>query len=725
MTGDDPSGGEQTFSLEEILSEHRYDNTIKGRREKSEAQSDDGSEQELESILSMARTRGGEEEPASRRGLLMQLSMARTRGGEELKQAEEPPDGRERRETGVFASSEFDFSNNEEFQRMFAPSTDYLGEPPEPETDVYVPPEPEEIKPLLNRINDRAHRLREPVRDMPPAEAAKKLEPYVRSLTLRAFAALALNIPMLYISLSHRIGLPMPEAVSFLFRPYIYVFVVMTLQLLTMFCGLDVLARGAIDLFHLRPSAETGVVAACFSSIVHVFSILLYGPSWHAYLPYCVVSSLLVMMSIWGARLRCGARLRTYMVAKNAEVTQSVTMEDRIWEDVAGVTKREAAPEGFVPQTESPDNVQRFFNFFIPFALVASVVLAFLASFGAGRGRDFWWAWSAILSSVTPAASFIAFVLPFNFVSKRVAQAGVALAGWSAARHMSKANVAVLTDNDIFPGDTVSLNGIKVIGTHAYDKALSYTTSVVHASGSGLAKPFVAFFKGDTSHFKRITDFQHYEGGGMGAYIGSDRVLVGSYNFMVSMSVSVPSDLKTKHAVYTAINMELVAVFAMIYTPLAEVRGAIHQLSRNKVQPMFAVRDFNLTALLVKEKFKLSDDQIDYPVIEERLTLSDPTRKVYAKPVAIAGREGLPAYAESIVGSLALARTSRLNLLLSAICAAAGLLVVFYLIYTGAVSSATEFFNDHAATVSPVNILLYQLLWALPAAIVSSWAARY
>ena len=718
------SGGDQNYSLEDILSEYRYDSAVKGRKGRTTVTQDtltklsDDTKALLSDISKYAdrpsvRANAGS---SGADGLSMALAQS---------VSEPEPEPEAKQETGEFVSSEVDFSNNEDFQRMFAPAANYLGDPPEPESDTHIPaaPPPPERQSLFRRLSDRAHRLKEPVKDSLPSEAAKKLEPYVRSLTFRAFAALALNAPMLYITFSHRLGLPLPGGINFLLHPYIYVFTVLALQTLTMFCGLDVLARGAADLFRLRPSVDTGVVMACLASMAHVFSILLYGNSWTAYLPYCAVSSFLVFMSVWGERLRQGARLRTYVVAKNAEICQCVTMEDRIWEDVSGVTKRESRPEGFVQQAESPDNVQRFFNFFMPLALILSVVFAFLASFGAGSGKDFWWAWSAILSCVTPFVSLIAFVLPYTFVSRRVAHMGVALAGWPAARSMLRANVAVMTDADIFPGETVTLNGYKYIGTHAHDKALSYTASVVYASGSGLARPFIAFFKGDLSHLKRITDFQHYEGGGMGAYIGPDRVLVGSYNFMVSMSVSVPSDLKTKHAVYTAINMELVAVFAIKYTPLPEVRSAVHLLSRNRVQPMFAVRDFNLTALLVKEKFKLADEEMDYPVIEERLTLSDPSRKVYAKTVAIAGKEGLPSYAESIVGSLALARTSKLNLILSGICAAVGLLLVFYLIYTGGVSPLK--FNEYASKVSPVNILLYQILWAVPAFIISSWASRY
>lgn len=603
------------------------------------------------------------------------------------------------------------FGPPEDFSQAFAPSNAYVGTHEDDDAEA-IPDEPR--KTLRERVNERSKRLKEPEADISPSDAAAKLIPFVRSLTFRTLGAFLLCLPIIYGTLSHRFMLPFPKAIDFLYHPYMYLFFMLAGQIAVMLCAADILAKGLIDLFRLRPTVDTGVVVACLASMAHVFSIFIAPQKWSVFLPYCVVSATSVLFSLFSARLRYGARLRTYMVAKNADSCQVVTMEDRLFDDSSGITKRAGASDGFVLQTEQSDNIERFFNFFIPLALISSLLLAALVTFSADRPTNFFWVWSAMMSCVAPFSSLLAFVLPFNAVSTRLATVGASLAGWTGAKQLARSDVAVLTDSDVFPHGSVALNGLKVFGNHSFDKVISYATSVVSASGSELSRAFNELLKGNRDAIRTVHDFQHYEGGGMGAYLDNDRVLLGSYNFMVSMSISMPQELNIKNAVFISINMELAGIFAINYVTQNSVKSALTMLARHGCLPLFAVRDFNITASNLKSRFKLDEEQMDYPVIEERLTLSDPNRVVRAKPSAIAGKEGLLTYAEIIVGGLSLKRTANINLGLSMASAVLGLLFMFYFTSIGA-----------ASTASPVNVLLFQLLWTVPVLLVSAWSSRY
>jgi len=603
------------------------------------------------------------------------------------------------------------FGPPENFSQTFAPSNEYVGTHEDDDAE-YMPEEPK--KTLRERLNEHSKRLKDPDIEISPAEAASKLIPYVRSLTFRAFGALILCLPLIYGTLAHRFLLPFPQAIDFLYHPYMYLFFMLAGQILVMLCAAEIIGKGLADLFRLRPTVETGVAVACIASMAHVFSIFIFPQRWDTFLPYCAVSAVSVFFALMSARLRHGARLRTYMVAKNANPCQIVTMEDRLFDDSSGITKREGDPESFALQTERPDNVERFFNFFIPLALISGALLAFMVSFGSDEPKNFFWVWSAIMSCVAPFASLLAFVLPYNAVSTRLATVGAALAGWTGAKNLARSDVAVLTDSDIYPPGAVTLNGLKVFGSHSFDKVISYATSVVSASGSELSRAFNELLKGNRDAIRTVHDFQHYEGGGMGAYLNNDRVLLGSYNFMVSMSISMPTELNIKNAVFISINMELAGIFAINYTVQNSVKVSLAMLARHGCLPLFAVRDFNITASNLKSRFKLDDEQMDYPVIEERLTLSDPNRTVRAKPSAIAGKEGLLTYAEIIIGGLSLKRTANINLWMSVASALLGFLMMLYFTSIGAASAA-----------SPANVLMFQFLWTVPVLLVSAWSARY
>jgi hypothetical protein len=603
------------------------------------------------------------------------------------------------------------FGPSEDFSQTFAPSDEYIGTHEDDDAE-YIPDEPK--KNLFERMQEHSKRLKNPETEISPATAAAKLMPYVRSLTFRALGALVLCLPLIYGTLAHRFLLPFPQAIDFLYHPYMYLFFMLAGQILVMMCAAEIIAKGLADLFRLRPTVETGVAVACIASMAHVFSIFIFPQRWDAFLPYCAVSAVSVFFALVSARLRYGARLRTYMVAKNANPCQVVTMEDRLFDDSSGITKREGDSEGFALQTERPDNVERFFNFFMPLALISGALLAFMVSFGSDEPKNFFWVWSAIMSCIAPFASLLAFTLPYNAVSTRLATVGAAIAGWTGAKNLARSDVAVLTDSDIYPPGSVTLNGLKVFGTHSFDKVISYATSVVSASGSELSRAFNELLKGNHDAICTVHDFQHYEGGGMGAYLNNDRVLVGSYNFMVSMSISMPQELNIKNAVFISINMELAGIFAINYTVQNSVKVSLAMLARHGCLPLFAVRDFNITSSNLKSRFKLDEEQMDYPVIEERLTLSDPNRIVRAKPSAIAGREGLLTYAEIIVGGFSLKRTANINLWLSVASAVLGFLMMFYFTSIGAASAA-----------SPANVLMFQLLWTMPILLVSAWSTRY
>ena len=101
---------------------------------------------------------------------------------------------------------------------------------------------------------------------------------------------------------------------------------------------------------------------------------------------------------------------------------------------------------------------------------------------------------------------------------------------------------------------------------------------------------------------------------------------------------------------------------------------------------------------------------MDFPQIAQRLALSDPDRLYFGKPAAVLNREGLSHYAESIATAKNLRRTTKICFWLSVLCMVIAMLLMFYLTYIHAPAAA-----------SPSNLLLYMLLWLLPAWLASNW----
>ncbi len=579
--------------------------------------------------------------------------------------------------------------------------------------DEHIPMmQPEKEETLFLRLR-RIARRHEPVAPSIPVEkAAVRLRPYIRFFSVRLIAAGALCAMMVFLTFSHRLPISMPEYLTFLYGRFSYLSILLILQVFVMACGIDVMARGLADLFHVRPGIESAALISCVSNLLYI-AYVFFKPDGPTFLPYCAVSALSVLCAMWSCRIRFVANQRTYQTAAETIHPHVVLREETLWEGGAFVKSR-GEIEDFVTLTEQPDGAVRFAHFLVPLGVLASFLFALIAAFQAREIRQFFWAFSATMSVVAPFCGAFSYVLPFLHISRRLAHSGAALAGWSAVRSFFEPAVIVLTDGDLFPPGTVALNGLKVFGRFNLERMISYAASLATASGSGLAHAFADLLRGQADAIRAVEHFQHYEGGGMGADIDNDRVLMGNAAFMQRMGVHIPEGIKLPTALFVSVNLDLAGIFAVSYTPINHVRSALSMLARNKITPVFATRDVNLTPAFTGKTYEVALGAAEYPPVEQRLVISDPVRESRARAMAVMGRDGLYPYAESIVAGRRMGQVTRANLVVYLLCVLFGLILMAFLTIQG-----------EAATASPCNVILYLALWMLPTLLVSGWAHRY
>ena len=82
-------------------------------------------------------------------------------------------------------------------------------------------------------------------------------------------------------------------------------------------------------------------------------------------------------------------------------------------------------------------------------------------------------------------------------------------------------------------------------------------------------------------------------------------------------------------------------------------------------------------------------------------------------PRALLFREGLLPYAETVVGSRRMCKAVRRAAAIGLFGSAAGTLLAFYLLLQGAYE-----------LLSPLSLVVFLLLWALPVLLISDWAGR-
>ena len=318
----------------------------------------------------------------------------------------------------------------------------------------------------------------------------------------------------------------------------------------------------------------------------------------------------------------------------------------------------------------------------------------------ADLGQDFLWCWSVILCASSALVCPLVYFVPFGRLAVRLARGGAAVAGQYGAAMLASANRIVVTDGDLFPHGTVALNGLKLYGEER-NHALSYAATLAVRAGGCLGRIFGDICKGERIALQPLEHFHIHDDNGLSGMIHGETVLVGTPAFMRHKAVRLPATMPSRTTVCLAVDGELTAVFSVKYNTSEPVEAALRALSRNGLHLALAVRDGNITPKLLKTRFG-TDGGAAFLELSERLAMSDPDREA-GGPNGILYREGLFPFVDMVAGSRRLCHVVRIGNFLSILCSIFGVLVGFYLTFTGSYTVLT-----------PMLLLTYLLLWVVP-----------
>ena len=523
-------------------------------------------------------------------------------------------------------------------------------------------------------------------------------------MRLRATLVLLLFLPALYLTLE---VFPHPQALT----PELRVLALAGVQVLAMLLGLDVLFRGLFGLLRLEFGMDTLLLFASAATLADALTMFKLDPR-EGQMPYCAAIVLGISLLLRGTyRKRRGLRLACKTAAA-ASHPYLVTLDEGKWNGRDTYAKWSGDPVGFGRQMQASDGAQRIFRRICPLLFIASMLLSIVASIGRGAPERLLWCLSATLTASASLSGALCFGQPWLTLCQRLSKSGAAIAGWDGVTATGGSGILV-TDSDLFPPGCVSLNGIKIFGDFPAEKVVADTATLIRESGCGLDKPFHDLLRAQGAIYRRVSNFFCYEGG-LSGVIRNEQVLVGSADFMRLMEIALPPGLHVKNAVFCAIDGELAGIFALNYTLHGTVDPALTSLIRNRVSPVMATRDFNLTPAMLRQRFKLPVDRMEYPSVERRMELSDEDQLHSDILTAVLCREGIGPYSEAVVGAARLRRAVRTSAVLASLGAVVGLILAFYLTFVGAYAS-----------LSASNLLVFLIMWLVPTPLISGMVNKY
>ena len=426
--------------------------------------------------------------------------------------------------------------------------------------------------------------------------------------------------------------------------------------------------------------------------------------------PICAAFTLEVMMSLWGTYHRRTTEMGMMDTMRKAIRLHSVVKYDDYYEGHSAILRGEGQVEDFMDHYQETTGPERAQNIYALMVLIVSIGIAVAAGIlhGISLGVQIL---STTLLVAMPASFFIALTRPMAILERRLHAVGTVLCSWKGVVGLSAKCLYPLNDSDIFPTGSVKMNGVKFYGDRDPETIIAYAAALMRVNGGGLAPIFEQLLSSRNGIRYTAENVQFYGNGGIGGEINDEPVLMGTLDFLKEMGVEIPDGIMVKHAVYVSVDGDLSGLFAITYNRVRQAAAGMATLcSSRRIRPVIIAKDFVLTAGFLKEMFGLRPRRTAFPNRAESLALETKQADPEAPALALTTQDSLASAAYAITGARALRTACRLGVTVHVMGGILGMLIMAALAVLGS-----------ATLLTPIHILLYQLVWMIPGLIVTFW----
>lgn len=426
-------------------------------------------------------------------------------------------------------------------------------------------------------------------------------------------------------------------------------------------------------------------------------------------IPCCAAFSLNMTMSLWSAYQKRNTELGQMDTMRKATRLDSVVSCADYYEGRPGFLRGEGQVEDFMDHYNTVSGPEKVMSGYALAVLMASVVIGVTAGFIYGPFLGVQTFASALLVAV-PASAYVTLSRPMAVLERRLHKLGAVICGWRGVKALSAPAVFPINDTDLFPSGTAKMNGVKFYGQRSPDQVVAYAAALIGACGGGMEPLFTQLLDSRNGHHYDAQGLRGYPGG-IGAIVNEEAVLAGTQQFMQDMGVDMPAGTRVNQAVYVAIDGQLSGIFAISYTKTRAAAGGLTTLcGYRRLKTVMVGGDFMLTESFLRNKFGVSTRQVIFPNRETRQTLQQKMPEEGSPALALTTREGLAGCAYAVTGARAVRTASIAGVAIHMLGGISGLVIMLILALVGA-----------SFLLTPMNVLLYGLIWMVPGLLITEW----
>lgn len=487
-------------------------------------------------------------------------------------------------------------------------------------------------------------------------------------------------------------------------RLRLMIFSQLLLLLFSAFLGAFQMVDGLFDLGRLRFTPNT-LLALTFLICLADCALCL----GEVRVPCTAVFCIQVFMSLWGGAMQRKTDTSRTDTMRGAKMLSGIGEKPDFDGDVTGFVRCDGDVDDFMDTYGEHGTPEKVLGGYCLGAFIASLIVGGVAVAMQGLSLGLQVAAASLLVAM-PATMFITVARPALLLEKKLYKLGVVICGWEGAKGLGRKARFPITGKDLFPADTVKLNGVKFYGEQVPAKVIGYAAAVAAKEGGSIA-PLLAELK-DSYNVEtyEVESYKAYSGG-IGGGVDGTVVLIGTLPMLKAFHVDIPEDVHLPGGIGISLDGKFSCLLAVNYEKNRLVAHGLRVLTvSGRVKPVLVTEDFVLGGAFLQKKFGVHPKKLLRPDPEERERLRAVTVDEEDRVLALCVRPTLPAYGYAISGGRAYYHAVTFGTVIHILGGILGIGAMLALSLLGRTDLLT-----------PLNILLYQAIWLIPGFLITEW----
>ena len=291
------------------------------------------------------------------------------------------------------------------------------------------------------------------------------------------------------------------------------------------------------------------------------------------------------------------------------------------------------------------------------------------------------------------------------------------IAGYPSIKQFCDSTAIMLDANELFPADTIELEGIKTFEEFNVDESLLCGIAILKEAGNPIANAFDSVVTETKETLPEVESVLYEDDLGLVGWINGERILVGSRQLMEKYNVETPvADYEEKYSkddrqiTYLSRAGRLVAMLVTKYHADPELKSELQRAEANGISFLIRTTDHNINDELVAKLYNLFYRSIKVlptglgNVLKEAQSVVEETSRSY-----LISNGKASAMSRAVSGCVKIKQNISLAIMIQLIAVIIGLLIASTLaLYAG------------VGVMGSLEVLIYAMFWAAATVIAPS-----